>query len=1094
MSGPFVYEMLFRGDASSAKAAAAEALAATNALSSATKNAATAAAAETTALGENTAAKARAAQATQAQAAAETAARSAMLQAQGVAQTAMQRSIASWAGIREASESATAAELRHGMALDEIRASYNPLFAASRQYEMQLRGIAEAERQGAITAAEAAAARTRAAASMAPIGPARGAQNPGGGANAFYSANLMAQWNDIAVMTAAGQNPMMLMMQQGTQVTQTFAAMRASGISLGAALRSSFMGMLNPMSLATMAVIAFGSAAVQWMMGAHGETKTLKERMSDLASATKEVESALQAAKMGGTDLFEQFGVGAKQARALNVALLDLAQIQAEQSLRQGLDKIGESIGDLASFGVTNISTLQKQFNLTERSAFTVAAAMQKFSAASTVDEQTKAAEALLDAFRRAEYGVGGASTKALDFAQSAGKAAIEALRIAGYSEQAARLQEQLAKGNISAPYISAADEAKRLADQTAKILRDTASASKMRDELQAQAKLQDAILRFGENSIEVKRLKIELERQDFEAQLASLTISEQQREVLRQQWELTKGLKSADPFGSLARGKDILRHQTESVAKLQLELGLIGETEAVRRRLLALFEAEQQIRLAGIDPASETAQQIRQGAAAASELEAQVARVEDAWGRVRGAGENAIDGIFEALHEGDIGGAFESILSEIGSLFEDLALKNPLKNAIFGTDYATWSDVGGFGGIWDRLTGKAGPLEVAGISSKSVGAMNVTAANVVINGGLGGIAGQLASAVGAGGGLAGSNDVQSQIWNFFSGKGLKAHQISAIMGNASAESGFNPLAVGDAGNAFGLFQWNDRKNNLFDFIGGQQNLGNIQGQLEFAWHELMTSEASSMQRLMSSGNLYDATKAFVGFERPSGYSPSNPTGSMHWDQRLAAAEAAMAKFGDTATAATANLGTLGNGAANLGSGLQSFGGSLAGMLQNVGASYGVGGSLAGSLLVSIGHAIGIPGFAIGGPTGGSDPSRVAGFVHEEEFVFDAPATRRIGVENLESLRRGGLRGYATGGYVSTGRLVPASAGGAAATQTAASATTEPRHVFEINVAGTGDREILSGVQAAIRSAFDTYDRDVFAGRVRMVMKDNWSS
>jgi hypothetical protein len=69
-------------------------------------------------------------------------------------------------------------------------------------------------------------------------------------------------------------------------------------------------------------------------------------------------------------------------------------------------------------------------------------------------------------------------------------------------------------------------------------------------------------------------------------------------------------------------------------------------------------------------------------------------------------------------------------------------------------------------------------------------------------------------------------------------------------------------------------------------------------------------------------------------------------------------------------------------------------------------------------------------GFASGGPTGGTDPTRVAGVVHEREFVFDAASTERIGVGNLEALRRGRLPGFASGGYV--GRPPLTGNGGAA--------------------------------------------------------------
>ena len=86
-----------------------------------------------------------------------------MMSAMTGAETAMQRQVAAFAGIKTASESAFAAQLRHGAMLDDLKAKFNPLFAASREYEAQLREIAEAERLGAISAQEAAAARDRAA-------------------------------------------------------------------------------------------------------------------------------------------------------------------------------------------------------------------------------------------------------------------------------------------------------------------------------------------------------------------------------------------------------------------------------------------------------------------------------------------------------------------------------------------------------------------------------------------------------------------------------------------------------------------------------------------------------------------------------------------------------------------------------------------------------------------------------------------------------------------------------------------------------------------------------------------------------------------
>ncbi len=147
--------------------------------------------------------------------------------------------------------------------------------------------------------------------------------------------------------------------------------------------------------------------------------------------------------------------------------------------------------------------------------------------------------------------------------------------------------------------------------------------------------------------------------------------------------------------------------------------------------------------------------------------------------------------------------------------------------------------------------------------------------------------------------GIAGSPGVQRQVWDYFSNKGLEPHQVAAILGNVSVESAFNPHAVGDNGTSAGLFQFhNERLEGVVNSVGGWSNLGDVQGQLDYAWHELNTSERPTLDRLMAAGNVQEATAAFVGFERPLGWTANNPENAMHFDRRLGSAEAALNHFG----------------------------------------------------------------------------------------------------------------------------------------------------------------------------------------------------
>lgn len=62
--------------------------------------------------------------------------------------------------------------------------------------------------------------------------------------------------------------------------------------------------------------------------------------------------------------------------------------------------------------------------------------------------------------------------------------------------------------------------------------------------------------------------------------------------------------------------------------------------------------------------------------------------------------------------------------------------------------------------------------------------------------------------------------------------------------------------------------------------------------------------------------------------------------------------------------------------------------------------------------------------FDQGGPTGPGADSDVKGVVHANEFVFSAPATRAIGVENLafaHNMAKSGAKGYQDGGFVGSG-------------------------------------------------------------------------
>ncbi|MBB5754630.1 phage tail length tape measure family protein [Prosthecomicrobium pneumaticum] len=104
--------------------------------------------------------------------------------------------------------------------------------------------------------------------------------------------------------------------------------------------------------------------------------------------------------------------------------------------------------------------------------------------------------------------------------------------------------------------------------------------------------------------------------------------------------------------------------------------------------------------------------------------------------------------------------------------------------------------------------------------------------------------------------------------------------------------------------------------------------------------------------------------------------------------------------------------------------------GPLAGLFGTSKASGGSGGLLSALFggLFGGGATGGL--FASGGYTGAGGRNEPAGIVHAGEYVFDAASVDRLGIGALDRLRaaaRGGLSGYAAGGYVADGaRHAPA--------------------------------------------------------------------
>lgn len=123
---------------------------------------------------------------------------------------------------------------------------------------------------------------------------------------------------------------------------------------------------------------------------------------------------------------------------------------------------------------------------------------------------------------------------------------------------------------------------------------------------------------------------------------------------------------------------------------------------------------------------------------------------------------------------------------------------------------------------------------------------------------------------------------------------GYTPEQAAGIVGNLVQESGVRPSgAVGDGGTAFGVAQWRgERLNRLKRYAAANgKNWEDLGTQLDFVDVELKNHETGAYEALKNAKTIEEATAAFIGYERPRGWTTANPQGGHGWSNRLAAAQ-----------------------------------------------------------------------------------------------------------------------------------------------------------------------------------------------------------
>jgi hypothetical protein len=340
------------------------------------------------------------------------------------------------------------------------------------------------------------------------------------------TSNLVAQFNDVGQMLAAGQSPLLLAAQQGTQISQVLGPLGAAGAVR--ALGSAFLGMLSPVNLAVFGAVAALGLLGTALRGLLGETQSVEDAIGELEAAAR---SWRDAAKVGSDDLLREFGritpeIVALQREMTNLALTNqlLKAAEAAAVLGGEFDRIDDwrsRSGDIAKF-------LDVEPALSGRR--NAARSVYENPLIGNFDRQfeTLATSPDLDAQIEALRTIRGIITENVD------------LNAAGNERQREFLASvQALERELLA--VKAAQDGIGSAQQV--------SEEKLRSMiagLEDERRIKDLIRQHGEDSLQVEAARVEVERQAVQEMLAASDASGELKRQFLAAWEAANGVQAA--------------------------------------------------------------------------------------------------------------------------------------------------------------------------------------------------------------------------------------------------------------------------------------------------------------------------------------------------------------------------------------------------------------------------------------------------------------------------------------------------------------------------------------------------------------------
>ncbi|RWN30120.1 MAG: hypothetical protein EOR97_17255 [Mesorhizobium sp.] len=261
-----------------------------------------------------------------------------------------------------------------GRSLDALRARYNPLFAASKQYEIELDDLNAAHRLGAITSQEHQVAldglNNRYTLLARQSAQTAGGLNVVGGAARLTSNQLLRlsqQGNDVITMWALGAPTMMIFASQAGQVVDALESgprgLRGSLAGIAAGVKStastmisgaaSFVSFSNPVGLVATGIIAGTAALLTYATVTRESIRSIDDILKDHEANIKDLKQAWAGDATAGIKAYESEGTSALSVRSVQTQLeLRLSLMQAAQEAAKAMVSNDNGLAGGSQFGV----------------------------------------------------------------------------------------------------------------------------------------------------------------------------------------------------------------------------------------------------------------------------------------------------------------------------------------------------------------------------------------------------------------------------------------------------------------------------------------------------------------------------------------------------------------------------------------------------------------------------------------------------------------------------------------------------------------------------------------------------------------------